>query len=90
MPSERLAGGVEVVEHDLLHAAFAGVRRDEVVDVDGVSLADAVQATHALLEAHHGPGEVPVDHHVADCRSIPSPPASVETSTWNSPARNRS
>ena len=62
--AEGLAGGGEVVEHHLLHAALAGGRRDEVVDEHVVCLADAVQPAGPLLEAHQAPRDVPVDHDV--------------------------
>ena len=47
-------------------ATFAGVRRHEVEDQAVVLLAVAVDAAHALFQAHRVPGDVVVDHHPAE------------------------
>jgi hypothetical protein len=44
--------GGQVVEHHLLHPALSGLGCYQVVDVHGAGLADAVQPTCPLLQAH--------------------------------------
>ena len=55
---------LDLLEQALEDLALAGVRGDEVPQVADLGLADAVDATEALLDAVGVPGQVVVDHQV--------------------------
>ena len=57
---------LDALEQLLQHAALARVRADEVEDQAVLLLAVAVDAPHALLQAHRVPGDVVVDHEPAE------------------------
>ena len=57
---------LEPFEKLMQDAPFAGVRRDEVEDQAVLLLEVAVDAAHALLQAHRIPGNVVVDHEPAE------------------------
>jgi hypothetical protein len=57
---------LDALEELLQHPAFAGVGGDEVEDEAVLLLAVAVDAAHALLQAHRVPGDVVVDHQPAE------------------------
>ena len=63
------------------HPALAGIRRDEIEDEAVLFLAVTVDAAHALFKSNRVPGDVVVDHQPAELRLMPSPAASVATST---------
>ena len=79
--AERLALLRELLEQPLEHLALAGLVRDQVPEVADLGLADAVDAPEALLDAVRVPGQVVVHQRWARCRLMPSPAASVATST---------
>ena len=64
--SRSSSNALEALEELVQHAAFAGVRRDEVEDEAVLLLAVAVDAAHALLEPHRIPRDVVVDHEPAE------------------------
>ena len=59
-----LAHLLELLQQSGEHLAFAGVRGDEVPEPADLFLADAVDATEALLDAVGVPRQVVVDHQV--------------------------
>ena len=57
---------LKLLKQPLQHATLDGVGRHEVEDEAVFALAVAVDAPHALLQAHGIPGDVVVDHEPAE------------------------
>ena len=63
---EIVLNGLDALEQLLQHAAFARVGGDEIEDEAILLLAVAVDAAHALLQAHGIPRDVVIDHQPAE------------------------